>query len=97
MFVIIEGLYFILEMIVNYQQENSHKKNCEHMVKSISNNKILDNEIHVIVNKNLKFSLGRMANIVRKKENAGYQHFLLFPQCFLKASFLGLLKVRIAW
>ena len=22
-------------------------------------------------------------NIVRKGENAGYQHFLLFPQCFL--------------
>ena len=22
-------------------------------------------------------------NIVKKGENAGYQHFLLFPQCFL--------------
>ena len=22
-------------------------------------------------------------NIVEKEENAGYQHFLLFPQCFL--------------
>ena len=22
-----------------------------------------------------------------KEENAGYQHFLLFPQCFLKVSF----------
>ena len=22
-------------------------------------------------------------NIVGKEENAGYQHFLLFPQCFL--------------
>ena len=27
-----------------------------------------------------------------KGENAGYQHFLLFPQCFQKASFSGLLK-----
>ena len=26
-------------------------------------------------------------NIVGKGENAGYQHFLLFPQCFEKASF----------
>ena len=26
-------------------------------------------------------------NIVGKGENAGYQHFLLFPQCFQKASF----------
>ena len=28
-------------------------------------------------------------NIVEKGENAGYQHFLLFPQCLQKASFLG--------
>ena len=28
-------------------------------------------------------------NIVGKGENAGYQHFLLFPQCFQKASFPG--------
>ena len=27
-----------------------------------------------------------------KEENAGYQHFLLFPQCFQKASFSGLEK-----
>ena len=31
-----------------------------------------------------------------KGENSGYQHFLLFPQCFEKASFSGSLKVRIA-
>ena len=28
----------------------------------------------------------RIENIVGKGENAGYQHFLLFPQCFQKAS-----------
>ena len=27
-------------------------------------------------------------NIVGKGENAGYQHFLLFPKCFLRLSFL---------
>ena len=37
----------------------------------------------------------RVENIVGKGENAGNQHFLLFPQCFQKASFLGLLKVGI--
>ena len=31
-------------------------------------------------------------NIVFKGENAGCQHFLLFPQSFQKASFPGLLK-----
>ena len=29
----------------------------------------------------------RVENIVEKGENDGYQHFLLFPQCFQKASF----------
>ena len=28
-------------------------------------------------------------NIVGKGENAGYQHFVLFPQCLQKASFSG--------
>ena len=28
----------------------------------------------------------RVENIVGKGENAGYQHFLLFPQCFQKYS-----------
>ena len=39
--------------------------------------------------------LDRLENIVEKGENAGYQHFLLFPQCFPKLSSLGLLKVAI--
>ena len=29
----------------------------------------------------------RIENIVGKGENAGYQHFLLFPQSFQKAAF----------
>ena len=39
----------------------------------------------------------RVENIVEKGENAGNQHFLLFPQCFQKTSFLRLLKVGIVW
>ena len=39
----------------------------------------------------------RIENIVRKGENAGYQHFLLFPQCFEKASFPDLSKGVIVW
>ena len=55
----------------------------------IPNDKILDltklkafayNKIKVI--QRLKFAFGRVENIVEKGENAGYQHFLLFPQCF---------------
>ena len=32
-------------------------------------------------------------DIVGKEENAGYQHFLLFPQCIQKAFSLGSVKV----
>ena len=34
-------------------------------------------------------------NNVGKGENAGYQHFLLFPQCLQKAAFPGSLKARV--
>ena len=39
----------------------------------------------------------RVESTVGKGENAGYQHFLLFPQCFPKPSSLGLLKVGTVW
>ena len=41
--------------------------------------------------------LDRVENTVEKGENAGYQHFLLFPQCFPKPSSLESSKVGIAW
>ena len=49
-----------------------------------------NNKIKLVKMKNLV--LDRVENIVEKGENADYQHFLLFAQCFQKAS---LLKVRI--
>ena len=39
----------------------------------------------------------RVDNIVGKGENAGYQHFLLFPQYSQKASSSGSSKVGIVW
>ena len=39
----------------------------------------------------------RVENIVGKGENSGYQHFLLFPQCFEKASFPDTSKGVIVW
>ena len=68
-------------------------------MKSLPNDKILvwskkkafaDNKIKVT--KGLKFVLRREENIVGKGEYAGYQHFLLFPQCFYKDSFTEVLK-----
>ena len=42
-----------------------------------------------------EFVFGGVQNILEKGENACKQYFLHFPQCFLKASFLGSLKTRI--
>ena len=49
----------------------------------------------IIVTQKFNFVFGRVENIVGKGENAGYQHFLLFPQCFQKLSFPEVIKVGI--
>ena len=74
------------------------------LVNSLPNDKILDQskfkvfaDDKIILTKKLKFVFGRVENIVGKGENAGYQHFLLFPQCFQKLSFPGVLKIGIVW
>ena len=51
----------------------------------------------IIVTEKLKFIFGRVESIAGKGENAGYQHFLLFTQCFQKALCTGSLKVLIVW
>ena len=69
-----------------------------HVFNPFPNNKILnlskfkafpDNNLNLY--QTLKFALGRVENIVGKGENAGYQDFLLFPQCFQKAASPGLI------
>ena len=50
-----------------------------------------------IVTQKLKFILWKVKYTVGKEENAGYQHFLVFPQCFQKSSCIGSLKVVIVW
>ena len=71
-------------------------------INSWTNDKILvrskfkafvDNKI--ILTKKLKSMLEKVENIVGKGENADYQHFLLFPQCFQKLSFPEVKKVGI--
>ena len=77
-------------------------------LKFLPNDKILDlSKLKAFADNNLnldhklKFELGRVENIVEnivgKGENAGYQHFLLFPLCFQNASSSGSLKVGIVW
>ena len=62
---------------------------------SLPNNKILDwSKVKAFADDKFKVAetrisvFDRVENIVGKGENAGYQHFLLFPQCFQKASWV---------
>ena len=71
---------------------------------SLPNNKILDvTKLKAFADNKLYVAkipishFGRVENTVGKGENAGYQHFLLFPQCFPKPSSTGSLKVGIVW
>ena len=76
-----------------------------HVFNSLPNDTILNQskifkvvaDEKIKVTQRLKFVLGRIENIVGKGENAGYQHFLLFPQIFQKLSFPEVLKVGILW
>ena len=51
-------------------------------------------DIKINVVEKLKLVFRRVENM-GKGENAGYQHFLLFPQCFQKLSFPEVLKIGI--
>ena len=73
-------------------------------LKPFPNDKMLDvTNLKAFANNKLNIArlmiylLDSVENMVGKGENAGYQHFLLFPQCFPKPSHLGSLKVRISW
>ena len=71
-------------------------------INSLPNNKILDvTKLKAFADNKIKVTkmtislYERVENYVGKGENAVYQHFLLFPQCFPKPSSLWLFKVRI--
>ena len=73
-------------------------------VNSLLNDKMLDwskfkafADDRIKVNEQLKFGLGRVEYILGKGESAGYQHFLLFPECFQKPPSLRSLKAWIVW
>ena len=51
----------------------------------------------LIVTGDIKAVFHRIDNIVGKEENAGYQHFLLFPQFFQKSFSSSASKVVIVW
>ena len=54
-----------------------------------------DDKLNVTQNAEVVFH--RIENIVGKEETAGYQHFLLFPQCFQTAFSSSVSKVVTVW
>ena len=94
--------YLVLNTKKNFRHVHSQRVYRGQLLKSLPNNEILDwfefrafADDKINVTEKMKFIQGRMVNIVGKGENAGYQHFLFFPQCFQKLSFSGSSKVRI--
>ena len=90
---------YITEILLIWRKTPTNKPDSFYFI-FLPNDKILDRsnlkafaEDEINVTEKLKFVLGRAENIVEKGENAGYQHFLLSPQCFQKATSLGSLKV----
>ena len=66
----------------------------KNVINPFPNNKILDwsnfeafTEDRINVIEILNFVLGKIANTVGNGENAGYQHFLVVPQCFRLTAF----------
>ena len=65
---------------------------CKPQINSLPNDNFLDRtklkafaDSKLNVAKIVICDFDRVENIIRKGENAGYQHFLLLPQCFGKA------------
>ena len=61
-----------------------------HKFKAFADNKFNFNQNIIVV-------FHMIEDIVGKEENAGYQHFLLFPQRFPKAFSSSTSKVIIVW
>ena len=77
---------------------------CKEDFNSVPNNKILDlSKLRAFADNKIRlarmmvFVFDRIENIMEKGENAGYQYFLLFPQCFQKVFNSRSLKVGTLW
>ena len=102
-----ENLKFVfgrVENIVGIGEKKMHFLLFSQCFNSLPNDKILDvtklkafadDKLNIV--KTMISLYNREENTVEKGENVGYQHFLLFEQCFPKPSSSGSLKVGIVW
>ena len=96
------GLLQVILMIHNHGEPLSSEKFWPGHINSLPNNKCLDwSKLKAFTDDKINVTEKQNSvceeNIVGKGENTGYQHFLLFPQCFQKPSVSGSIKVRIVW
>ena len=95
--------YFPLNAFLQKKKEDGRMKWADRRIdKELDRlNSLADNKILALsklnVTQNFKLVSWKVENNVGKEENAGYQYFLLFQQCFQKVSFSGSLRVRIFW
>ena len=98
--------HFKLALVTDFSCYDKMKQFLALSFNTLPNDKILDwsklkafadDKINAFADEKLKYVLERSENIVGKGENAGYQHFHLFPQCCQKTSYTGSLKVEIVW
>ena len=81
----LSNLMFAIILILTSQKFGSYvKKKPDNILDSTRLKAFADNILTVA--QIMEFVYQGVANIVGKGENAGYQHFSLFPQCFKNSS-----------
>ena len=95
---------FITELVLIHILLLNNEKKPSNLHNPLSDDKILrllrlkaSADDNINVTQNVKVVFPWIENIVGKEENAGYQHFLLFPQCFQKTLSSNAPKVVIVW
>ena len=78
---------FVIWLTVNYVVGTVEEACTGQQILTLSKMKAFADD-NFTVAKMVQFFSNRVENTVGKGENAGYQHFLLFLQCFQKASFV---------
>ena len=91
---------------IAHRKEGLHKYTTvrRHLcIKCFPRDKMFDSKLKAFADYKLKFSrmfgfaFGRLENVMRKGENTVYQHFLLLPHYFQKASLQRIVKPRFVW
>ena len=82
---IVNACHLVKSRILLFDMESFNSSPCDKILNQLKLKAFAEDKINVT--QESKLVLGRVENIVGKGENAGYQHFLLFPTMFSKCLF----------